>query len=87
MYFSHFISYRIRRQYCNRPITDFTRISLAENHLNRCAALLNMFLMATYGEGQYVEAYYTSKYISNPQADREKATDLLLKYRIKQPTS
>ena len=28
-----------------------------EFYLNRCATLLNMYLMATYGEGQYVESY------------------------------
>ncbi|MBQ8673586.1 MAG: alkaline phosphatase family protein [Bacteroides sp.] len=34
------------------------RVPGGEFHLNRCATLLNMFLMATYGEGQYVEGYY-----------------------------
>lgn len=34
------------------------RIPGGEFHMNRCAALLNMYLMALYGEGQYVEAYY-----------------------------
>ncbi|MCD8292210.1 MAG: alkaline phosphatase family protein, partial [Prevotellaceae bacterium] len=34
------------------------RIPGGEFYLNRCAALLNMFLMATYGQGQYVEGYY-----------------------------
>lgn len=34
------------------------RIPGGEFHLNRCATLLNMFLMATYGEGQYVEGYH-----------------------------
>ncbi len=34
------------------------RIPTGEFHLNRCAALLNMFLMATYGQGQYVEAHH-----------------------------
>ena len=28
-----------------------------EFYLNRCSTLLNMYLMATYGEGQYVESY------------------------------
>ena len=32
------------------------RIPGGEFYLNRCAALLNMYLMASYGEGQYVEA-------------------------------
>lgn len=29
-----------------------------EFHINRCTALLNLFLMATYGEGQYIEAHH-----------------------------
>ena len=33
-------------------------IPSGEFYLNRCATLLNMFLMATYGEGNYVEYYY-----------------------------
>jgi hypothetical protein len=34
------------------------RIPAGEFYLNRCAALLNIYLMAVYGEGNYVEAYY-----------------------------
>ena len=34
------------------------KIPTGEFHLNRCTALLHMFLMATYGEGKYVEAYH-----------------------------
>ena len=41
------------------------RIPGGEFHLNRCATLLNMYLMATYGEGQYVEALFIiNRYIS-----------------------
>lgn len=34
------------------------RVPGGEFHLNRCATLLNMYLMATYGEGQYVDGYH-----------------------------
>lgn len=33
------------------------RIPTGEFHMHRAAALLNMYLMALYGDGQYVEAY------------------------------
>lgn len=34
------------------------RIPGGEFYMNRCTTLLNMYLMATYGEGQYVDAFY-----------------------------
>ena len=34
------------------------RVPTGEFHINRATALLNMYLMALYGEGQYVEAYH-----------------------------
>lgn len=37
------------------PDLGLYRIPGGEFYLNRCATLLNMYLMATYGEGQYVE--------------------------------
>lgn len=33
------------------------RIPTGDFYMDRCTALLNMYLMATYGEGKYVEAY------------------------------
>lgn len=33
------------------------RIPGGEFHMDRCTALLNMYLMATYGDGQYIETY------------------------------
>ncbi|MFA6813556.1 MAG: alkaline phosphatase family protein, partial [Bacteroidaceae bacterium] len=36
-----------------------------EFHMNRCAALLNMYLMATYGEGKYIETYYNQQIFLN----------------------
>ena len=41
------------------------RIPGGEFHLNRCATLLNMYLMATYGEGQYVEGFYNQQIYLN----------------------
>ncbi len=49
------------------PDLNRYRIPGGEFHLNRCAALLNMYLMATYGEGQYVEAYYDRQIYINHQ--------------------
>jgi hypothetical protein len=34
------------------------RVPTGEFHMKRCAALLNMYLAAIYGEGQYVETYH-----------------------------
>ena len=43
------------------PDLGLYRIPGGEFYLNRCATLLNMYLMATYGEGQYVDCLlYTS---------------------------
>ena len=39
------------------PDQGLYRIPGGEFHMKRCAALLNMYLTASYGEGQYVEAY------------------------------
>jgi hypothetical protein len=33
--------------------------------MKRCAALLNMYLMATYGEGKYVDTYYNNQIYLN----------------------
>ncbi len=66
------------------------RIPGGEFHLNRCAALLNMYLMATYGEGKYVEAYYDQqiylnhKFIEEKQLNlseiQDKAADFLMQF-------
>ena len=41
------------------------KIPGGEFYLNRCAALLNMYLMATYGEGKYVETYHNQQIYLN----------------------
>lgn len=66
------------------------RIPGGEFHLNRCAALLNMYLMATYGEGQYVTAYHNRQiYLDHklleqkqivPAEIQQKATEFLMQF-------
>ncbi len=66
------------------------RIPSGQFYLNRCAALLNMYLTATYGAGQYVEAYYDQQiYLNNelieqkqlkPIEIQEKAADFLIQF-------
>lgn len=58
------------------PDLDLYRIPGGEFHLNRCATLLNMFLMATYGEGQYVEAYYDQQIYLNHKLIEDKQLKL-----------
>jgi hypothetical protein len=52
------------------------RIPGGEFHLNRCAALLNMYLMALYGEGHYVEGYYDLQLYLNHKLIEEKQLSL-----------
>lgn len=46
---------------------DHTRFKIptGEFHLNRCAALLNMYLAAIYGDGQYVDAHHEQEIYLN----------------------
>ena len=55
---------------------EIYRVPGGEFYLNRCAALLNMFLMATYGEGQYVEAYYDRQIYLNHRLIENKQLSL-----------
>lgn len=52
------------------------RIPGGEFHIDRCAALLNMYLMAIYGPGQYVETYYDQQLYFNHKLIEEKKMDL-----------
>ena len=66
------------------------RIPGGEFYLNRCATLLNMYLMALYGEGKYVETYHDQqiflnhKLIENKQLRlpeiQEKAAEFLVQF-------
>ena len=70
--------------------TGLYRIPGGEFYLNRCATLLNMYLMALYGEGKYVETYYDQqiflnhKLIENKQLRlpevQEKAAEFLVQF-------
>lgn len=58
------------------------RIPGGEFHMKRCAALLNMYLMAIYGQGQYVETYYDQQLFFNKKLVEDKKinfTELLNK--------
>ena len=58
------------------PDTGLYRIPGGEFHLKRCATLLNMYLMATYGTGQYVEGYYDRQIYLNHKLIESKQLDL-----------
>ena len=51
-------------------------VPTGEFYLNRCATLLNMFLMATYGEGEYVEHYYDNQIFLNHKLIENKHLDM-----------
>ena len=51
-------------------------IPTGEFYLNRCATLLNMFLMATFGEGEYVEHYYDQQIFLNHKLIEDKHLDM-----------
>jgi len=48
------------------------RIPTGEFHIKRCAALLNLYLAAIYGEGQYVEAYHEQEIFLNHKLIEQK---------------
>lgn len=52
----------------NIPSGDF--------HLNRCATLLNMYLMAIYGNGEYVQGYYKQQIHLNHKLIEDKQLKL-----------
>lgn len=51
-------------------------IPTGEFYLSRCATLLNMFLMATYGEGEYVEYYHDNQIFLNHKLIENKHLDM-----------
>lgn len=48
------------------------KIPSGEFHIKRCGALLNMYLMAIYGSGQYVETYYGQQIYLNHKLIEDK---------------
>ncbi len=58
------------------PDLGLYRVPGGQFYLNRCAALLNMYLTATYGAGQYVEAYYDQQIYLNHELIEKKQFNL-----------
>lgn len=52
------------------------RIPSGEFHVKRCAALLNLYLAAIYGEGQYVEAHHEQEIYLNHKLIEQKRLSL-----------
>ena len=52
------------------------KIPGGEFHIKRCGALLNMYLMATYGEGKYVEAHHNQQIYLNHKLLEKKELNL-----------
>lgn len=52
------------------------RTPSGEFHMERCTTLLNMYLMATYGEGQYVEGHYNNQIYLNEKLIESKQLNL-----------
>lgn len=53
------------------------RVPGGEFHIKRCAALLNMYLMAIYGPGQYVETYFDRQIYLNHKLIEDRKLDLV----------
>ena len=58
------------------PDSGLYKVPGGEFYLNRCAALLNMYLMATYGEGKYVEAHHNQQIYLNHKLLEKKELNL-----------
>lgn len=52
------------------------RIPTGEFHLKRCVALLNLYLAAVYGEGQYVEGFFGQEIYLNHKLIEQKQLNL-----------
>ncbi len=64
--------------YDNQQNEDLSkyRIPTGSFEINRCAALLNVYLMAIYGQGQFVESYYGNQIYLNHKLIEEKQLNL-----------
>lgn len=56
--------------------TNKYRLPTGTFYINRCAALLNMYLVAMYGSGQYVEAYFNNQIYLNHKFIEQKQLQL-----------
>lgn len=52
------------------------RIPTGDFNINRCATLLNMYLCAMYGNGQYVESYFANQFYLNHKLLEQKQLKL-----------
>lgn len=64
--------------YDNEETQDLSkyRVPTGNFQINRCAALLNMYLVAVYGSGKYVESYYGNQLYLNHKLLEEKQLNL-----------
>ena len=64
--------------YDNEEALDLSkyRIPTGNFQINRCAVLLNMYLVAVYGTGKYVESYYGNQLYLNHKLLEEKQLNL-----------
>ena len=64
--------------YTDDEITDFSkyRIPTGTFSVTRASALLNMYLMAVYGQGQYVETEFGSQLFLNQKLIEDKQLNL-----------
>lgn len=64
--------------YDNEEAQDLSkyRIPSGKFYINRCASLLNMYLVAIYGAGNYVESYYGNQLYLNHKLLEEKQLNL-----------
>lgn len=53
------------------------RIPTGDFEINRCAALLNMYLIAIYGQGRYVESYYGNQLYLNHKLIEQKQVNFI----------
>lgn len=60
----------------NEPDPSSYRIPSGEFNMKHCAALLNMYLMAIYGNGQYINGYYDNQIYLNHRLIEQKKLDL-----------
>lgn len=64
--------------YIGKEMADLKKYNIptGEFYINRCAALLNMYLMAQYGEGNYVSGYMDNQIYLDHQLIKEKKLNL-----------
>ncbi len=74
----HFLLVVTSTGYADEEVTDFSeyRIPTGLFSVTRASALLNMYLMAVYGQGQYVEAEFGSQLFLNRKLIEDKQLNL-----------